>query len=385
MLVPGVVMADSEEDESTYPPAAVLVVDDRPANLTAVEALLAPLGHRVVLARSGREALQLARSEQFAVILMDVHMPMLDGFATVERLRQEDPTCATPILFMSAVYDDSAHVRRGYELGGVDYVAKPTDPELLRAKVASFVSLFRRGRELRRRAALIEERTKAADAAARASRLKDTYLAVIGHDLRNPLDIISLAVERLRRDVSPEDCRTLADRIDRAVKRAQVIVGDVLDFTRGELGGGIPVTRIDGDFGDVARAVVHELGLLHPNRNIHLDVGEDLRGQWDRERVEQALANLITNAIEHGTGVVSVRVSSADNGVLVLVHNRGNGIAPDALSSIFEPFHPSTAKNGGLGLGLYIVKQIVRGHGGTVAVKSSPEDGTTFTSWWPRS
>jgi two-component system sensor histidine kinase/response regulator len=372
-----------EEDESSYPAASVLVVDDRAANLAAVEAVLESLGQRIVLARSGAEALERARAEAFAVILMDVHMPMLDGFATVERLRREDPTCDTPILFMSAVYDDSAHARRGYELGGVDYVSKPTDPELLRAKVASFVSLFRRGRELRRRAELLKERTEAAERLERANRLKDTYLAIIGHDLRTPLEVIAVVAEKLRRSASPEDCRSLADRLDRAVKRAEVIVGEVLDFTRGELDGGIPLTRTETDFGDAARVVVHEQVMLHPDRKIVLDLDGELRGRWDLQRIEQALGNLISNAVDHGSGAISVKVKGATGGVEVAVHNDGGVIVPADLPRIFEPFHRSTCKNGGLGLGLYIVRQIAYAHGGTIEVRSKEGEGTTFTSWWP--
>jgi two-component system, sensor histidine kinase and response regulator len=375
-------MTYREEDEVTYPAASLLVVDDREANLTAVEALLSPLGHRIVKARSGKEALQQAASEEFAVILMDVHMPMLDGFATVEGLRNQDPACDTPIVFMSAVYDDSAHMRRAYELGAVDYVSKPTDPELLRAKVASFVSLYRRGRELRRRAELIKERTQAAEKAETANRLKDRYLAIIGHDLRNPINAIAVAAERLRRNPSPEECRALTDRIGRAVRRADVIVGDVLDFTRGELGGGIAVAKTGADFGDIVRAVVHELAMLHPDRQITLNLGEPLPGRWDPQRVEQALGNLITNAIEHGSGEVTVSVARGEEGVIVRVHNRGSVIPAEALPTLFEPFRRTTGKNGGLGLGLYIVRQIAQAHGGRVEV-SSVEEGTTFTSLWP--
>src|SRR3954466_6854113 len=335
-------MARWDEDESSYPPASLLVVDDRPANLIAVESILAPLGHRIVLARSGQEALAVARAQELAVILMDVHMPLLDGFAAVERLRREDPTCDAPIVFMSAVYDDTAPARRGYELGGVDYVMTPIDPELLRAKVASFVSLFRRGRELRRRAELIKERTKAAERAEHANRLKDTYLAVIGHDLRNPLEVIALTAETLASIRALDDCRVLADRLRRAAKRAEVIVGEVLDFTRGELGGGIPLSRAGADFGDAVRAVVHDARMLHPERKIALEVAGDLRGRWDVQRVEQALTNLVANAVEHGTDAVSVHTARVGDAIEVRVHNGGRPILQEALPSLFEPFHRST-------------------------------------------
>jgi signal transduction histidine kinase len=375
-------MTKREEDEALYPPASILVVDDRPANLLAVEAVLSPLGHRIVTARSGKQALELAQSEEFAVILMDVHMPLLDGYATVQQLRTLDLTSDAPILFMSAVYGDTSHARRAYEIGGVDYLSTPTDPDLLRGKVSSFVSLFRRGRELRRRAELIKERTAAAERAEQANRLKDTYLAIVGHDLRNPLGAIAIAAEKLRRTPGAEDCRALADRIDRAVKRAEVIVGDVLDFTRGELGGGIPLTRTDGDFADIAHAVVHELAMLYPDRQIVLEVAQDLRGRWDHQRIEQALGNLISNAVEHGEGEVAVRAARSDEGVVVTVHNRGAIIPAEAVPDLFEPFRRSTGRNGGLGLGLYIVRQIARAHGGRVDVTSSAE-GTTITSLWP--
>src|SRR3954467_14623948 len=143
------------EDETSYPTASILVVDDQPANLIAMRALLRTLGHAVVTASSGHEALRAVERQEFAVLLMDVHMPILDGFETVTRLRREHPTVHTPVLFMSAVYDQTPHLSRGYALGAVDYLPRPMDPDVLRAKVASFVSLYRRGAELHRRAELI--------------------------------------------------------------------------------------------------------------------------------------------------------------------------------------------------------------------------------------
>jgi signal transduction histidine kinase len=377
---------DPPEDEALYPIASILVVDDRPANLVAMEALLEPLGQRVVTALSGEEALLRAASEEFAVILIDVHMPTLDGFDTVARLRKEHPSCGTPVLFMSAVYDRPEFIQRGYALGAVDYLVKPNDPDLLRAKVESFVSMFRRGRELKRRAELIKEKSMAAERAETASRLKDIYLGIIGHDLRNPLGVIGLAASRLRALKNVESSAPLIDRIDRAVARADSIVADLLDFTRGELGGGIPVTRKRADFGDPARAVVHEMRMLYPDRKIDLALSGDLVGQWDSHRVEQALGNLVTNALDHGAGGVFVQVRGAGDAVTVSVHNGGSGIPLQLLPTLFQPFQKAktSGRTGGLGLGLYIVREIVRAHGGDIEAQSSLAEGTTFVSTWPR-
>jgi two-component system sensor histidine kinase/response regulator len=371
------------EDESNYPPASILVVDDQPANLLAVGALLRSLGHAIVTAASGQEALRAVETREFAVILMDVHMPILDGFETVARLRREQPTVQTPVVFLSAVYDQPLHVQRGYALGAVDYLPRPTDPDLLRAKVASFVSLYRRGQELRRRARIIEEQTAAATRAQAASRLKDVYLAVIGHDLRNPLSVVGMVAAQLRRGPDADAARTLADRLERVVRRSDTIVGNLLDFTRGELGDGIAVNPVPADLGDIARAVVHEMTLLHPDREIRLELSGNLAGAWDVHRAEQVLTNLLQNAIHHGGGAVAVAVTAAEESVVVDVHNDG-AIAGDLLPSIFEPFRRGAGKSGGLGLGLYIVREILRAHGGAVRVVSSPEHGTTFTSTWRR-
>lgn len=376
-------MTDLMEDESGYPAASILVVDDQPHNLIAMRALLRSLGQRVTTVSSGRDALRAVSTEEFAVILMDVHMPGMDGFETVERLRKEHPMCQAPVLFMSAVYDQPPHVKRAYALGAVDYLPRPVDPDLLRAKVESFVSLYRRGKELRRRAEVIEEQRAAAALSGAASRLKDVYLGVIGHDLRTPLEIVRLVARRLGAGPDPETSRVLAGRLERAVHRAQVIVDNLLDFTRGELGGGITVTRTPADFGEIARSVVQEISLLHPDRIIEVDTPDGVDGEWDVQRVEQALVNAITNAIQHGRGVVSVVVAKDEQAVTVTVHNEG-AMSPELLPNLFQPFRRGEGKTEGLGLGLYIFREIVRAHGGTVQVCSTADGGTTFTSSWPR-
>jgi signal transduction histidine kinase len=376
-------MIDPIEDEESYPSASVLVVDDQPANLIAMRAVLRSLGHEIVTVSSGAEALRAVAAKEFAVILMDVHMPILDGFETVTRLRREHPTIQTPVLFISAVYDQTPHVQRGYSLGAVDYLPRPTDPDLLRAKVASFVSFYRRGKELRRRGEIIAEERAATARAEAASHLKDVYLAVIGHDLRTPLEVVSLVANQLRRGPDPETARVLADRLERVARRSDAIVSDLLDFTRGELGDGISVDRRPADLGDLARAVVHDLRLVHADREIRLELSGDLNGAWDVHRVEQVLTNLLSNALQHGQGGVAVAVAGAAGVVTVRIHNEGP-IAPELLPTLFQPFRRGEGKTAGLGLGLYIVREILRAHGGSIEVNSAPDQGTTFTSTWPR-
>jgi signal transduction histidine kinase len=371
------------EDETSYPPASVLVVDDQPANLIAMRALLRTLGHTVVTVPSGQEALRAVETQEFAVILMDVHMPILDGFETVARLRREHPTVHTPVLFISAVYDQTPHVSRGYALGAVDYLPRPMDPDLLRAKVASFVSLYRRGAELRRRAEIIREQTTAAERARAASRLKDVYLGVIGHDLRVPLGVVALVAGQLRNGPTPETSRTLAERLERVVRRCDAIVGNLLDFTKGELGDGIAVEPVTADMGEIARSVVNELSLLHSEREIRLETPADLGGKWDVQRAEQVLANLIHNAVQHGSGPISVALHGSEEAVAFAIHNAGV-IPADLLPRIFDPFQRGQGRSAGLGLGLYIVREILRAHDGAIEVESSAEHGTTFTARWPR-
>jgi CheY-like chemotaxis protein len=145
----------AETDEDTYPPASILIVDDTPANLTALTAVLEGLGHRIVKASSGEEALRRVMDEEFAVILIDVQMPGLDGFQTVALLREHPRARNTPTVFLSAYHQDVVAAQKGYAVGAVDYIVKPFDPDLLRAKVAALVSLYRRGAELKRRADII--------------------------------------------------------------------------------------------------------------------------------------------------------------------------------------------------------------------------------------
>lgn len=376
------------ESPDQLSPVAVLIADDDEAALAAAARSLAPLGHRLVTVSSGYEALHQAQRIPFAAIVLDVQMPELDGFETAMLLRE----CAIrppPLIFVSERPDDLATIRRGYSLGAVDYLTKPVHQDILRAKVDAMAALFQREQQVDRLADVLAEKDRqAAEAEAarrraeRASDLKDIYLGILSHDLRTPLTAITMTADLVARAHHPDGHREGAERIRRAARRMSTMIEQLVDFTRGELGGGIPVRSAEMDFGSVVKAVVDELSAAHRGAEIMVEASGSLRGAWDAERVHQALTNLVGNAVLHGAGCIRVTMVGKPAGVLLKVHNMGAPIPVDQLSRIFEPFRKKE-RSSGLGLGLYIVREIIRRHGGTIHVRSSAERGTTFTSYWP--
>jgi signal transduction histidine kinase len=224
---------------------------------------------------------------------------------------------------------------------------------------------------------------------------KEMFLAVLGHDLRTPLGAIhSSARFMIETGELEEPHRTLTARIANSARRTVAMVGDLLDFTRSRLGGGIPVVRTEMNLGKVVHDVVDEISAVHLGRPIQVDTRGEQRGQWDSARLSQALGNLIGNAVQHGAEgtTVTVDVREQDGQVAIAVHNRGAVILPDQLDGIFNPMKvreaPTKASAGGptgsLGLGLYIAERIVHAHGGRIGVESSEARGTTFTVYLPR-
>ena len=368
--------------------ASVLVVDDDSATRIAMSALLEPLRFRVVLASSGQEAIELAKKQAFNVILVDVRMPRLDGFETVARLREQSNSKRTPIVLLSAFDSGRDYARRAYAVGAVDFISKPVDGDLLRAKVASLAQV---GCGM---APLTPEETGDRVVAAyfraeRANLLKDRLVGILGHDLRNPLTSITMtAYAILGSKDRPDRVVTMAQRILRSAERMGEMVREILDFTRGELGGGISVNPRSVNMGEICQTIVDELESAHPERQLRLQSLGDLEGLWDPVRAMQAISNLVGNAITHSSTDVVINVDGTDRAhVRVAVHNGGQPIPAYELPTLFEPFRQgaSTGKGQGLGLGLYIAREIVGAHGGEIEASSSAAEGTTFMTVWPRS
>jgi signal transduction histidine kinase len=362
---------------SASPAAKVLIVDDLDENLVALAALLRDADVELLPARSGRQALELLLEHEVALALLDVQMPELDGFELAELMRGSNRTRHVPIIFLTAGSSEGRGVFRGYDAGAVDFLFKPIDPRVLRHKVGVFLELYRQKHELARQKRELEE----------TLRLNETFVAAVSHDLRAPLNAILLASELLSQDASPEQ-HPLVDRLRSSGRRMAGLLEDLIDLARARLADGIPLERAEVDLAPLAEKVVAEQRSLCPDCCFELRREGDLRGHWDGGRLEQVLSNLLGNASHHRCPGSPVRLTLAghDPGRVELSVNNAGAIAPELLPELFNPFRSGGSPRGrssGLGLGLYIVDQIVRGHGGQVSARSDGE-GVTFRVELPR-
>jgi len=355
------------------PSIQVLLVDDHPENLIALEALLRGDGVTLLKARSGAEALELLLSNDVSLALLDVQMPEMDGFELAELMRGTARTRHVPIIFVTAGARDAGRMFKGYESGAVDFLYKPIDPLILRSKVGVFLELARQRQAL-----------------AQALRLNEMFVGVIGHDLRNPLGAIVTGAELLRGQLADERQLKAVRWITEAGRRMTSLIDQLLDLTRGRLGEGVGFVRerAEVDVRALLLRTIDELRVASPDREITLDAPAGCMVTGDAERLVQLFSNLLGNALAHGTPRTPIRVAvTADpRQIDVEVHNHG-AIPPGLASTLFEPFRGSlqrSRRSAGLGLGLYIAREIAKAHGGDIEVASSESDGTAFCVRLPR-
>lgn len=347
-----------------------LVVDDRDENLTAMEALLRRENLEILLARSGNEALEILLQHDIALALVDVQMPEMDGFALAELMRGSEKSKHVPIIFVTASPEEAHRVFRGYDAGAVDFLFKPVDTKVLRHKADVFYDLYRQRQEL-----------------AETLRLNETFVAAITHDLRNPLSAVIVAAQGLNQSTD-ERTKRISSRLLSSGQRMKAMIDELSDLARARLGGGIPVHREAIDIAALTSKVIAEFEVRDPEHRIRFSGMDACVGQWDPTRVSQIVSNLVGNALKHGTPLspISVRLHCDEKEVTFQVNNAG--VVPKEMhDTIFNPFRSgreATGASDGLGLGLYIVQQVVTAHGGRISFDSNEADGTTFTVTLPR-
>lgn len=354
-------------------PVKCLLVDDLDENLLALSALLRCPGVEILQARSGREALELLLVHDVALALVDVRMPEMDGFELAELLRGSERTRHVPLVFVTADSRDPHRQFKGYESGAVDFLYKPIDPVILKNKADVFFQLHRQKLQL---ADELRQRTE-------TLRLNEMFMAVLGHDLRVPLSAIVMAAQSLERRSTDAGTRDAAARIRGTGRRMGAMIDDLLDAARSRLGGGIVVNGEPADLGRLVEGVLDELRTAHPDRVIELHLTGDLAGRWDTSRLGQLVSNLVGNALQHGEPdqAVQVEVDGRAADLLSLSVMNAGTIPPDLLPQLFDPFRGkrrAAGRHDGLGLGLFIVRQIALAHGGRVCVDTSQPGRTRF-------
>jgi len=378
--------------------ANILLVDDSPTKLLALESALASLGQNLLTARSADEALRYLLARDFAVIVLDVNMPGMNGFELAELIRRRERSRHTPIIFVSAISPTETHAFKGYELGAVDYIYTPT-PEVLRAKVAVFADLFQKTAEAKRYAdalqllnAQLEQRVAERTTALQRSHEElQQFVHIVSHDLKEPLrgmhNYADLLLAELGNIVNDE-ARTKLQTVTYLARRMEDLINSLLHFCR------LGQEHLVYEDTDLSAVVQEVLQLLHITLT---QQGTDVRlprplpvVRCDQARVREVFHNLILNAIKYNDkphkwveiGWCPTTVEAAGQPAYTFyVRDNGIGIRPqhtEAIFAMFKRLHPRDAYGEGTGAGLTIVKRVVERHGGTIWVESTYGEGSTF-------
>ena len=381
--------------------AKLLIVDDLPENLLALEALIKREDRIVYKALSADEALSLLLQHEFALAILDVQMPGMNGFELAELMRGTEKTRNIPIVFVSAAGRELNYAFKGYESGAVDFLYKPLDLQAVKSKVNVFVDLYRQSKAMKEQVLALEQSRREQETLLKrlqstqleleqAVRMRDDFMSIVAHEVRTPLNGLILETQlrkmHLARDNSAaftlDKMHAMVDRDERQIKSLIRLIEDMLDVSRIRTGK-LSIRPKRFDLSTLVRELLHNFSqqIDAAEASVSLDATQPVIGNWDEVRIEQVISNLLTNALRYGAkSPISVKVYSEGGQALVDVQDRGIGISEENQKRIFQQFERVSARHAvaGLGLGLFISEQIVAAHGGTITVQSRIGEGALF-------
>jgi signal transduction histidine kinase len=381
--------------------AKLLIVDDLPENLLALEALIKREDRMVFKALSADEALSLLLQHEFALAILDVQMPGMDGFQLAELMRSTEKTKNIPIVFVSAAGRELNYAFKGYESGAVDFLHKPLDIHAVKSKVNVFVDLYRQRKAVKLQVEALEQsrreqevllnRLQATQAdLEHAVRMRDDFMSIVSHEVRTPLNGLILETQLRKLHLAKgnasaftmEKINAMVERDERQIQSLIRLIEDMLDVSRIRTGK-LSIRPQPFDLSELVRQLLENYAaqIAAAESSISLIADDPVIGVWDEFRIEQVISNLLTNALRYGAHKpVTVKVFTDNGRACVEVTDQGIGITPENQKRIFQQFERVSANHAvaGLGLGLFISEQIVLAHGGQIEVESEVGKGSTF-------
>jgi signal transduction histidine kinase len=380
--------AEAADDSSTESPVKILLVDDRKENLLSLSLTLTNLNYTLVEANSGRDALKILLKEQdFAIILMDVQMPILDGFETAELIRQSEKLKYIPIIFLTADNKASDNIFKGYKAGAVDYMLKPYIPEVLKAKVEVFVELYKKNKELRiqgehLRVLNLKLEQRSNDLMRNVQEL-EKFAYVASHDLQEPLRTITSYIQLLQKKFSDKldgEANEFMEFVVNGSKRMKTLINDLLEYSR--------INSAESkqekiDCNDILFEVIQNLQNSIKDSDAKIEIDELPVIKANKMHMVQLFQNLVGNSIKFKSErqpVIKVKSKKIEGYYLFSVEDNGIGIKKEYSTKIFEIFQRlhSMQHYPGTGIGLAICMKIVQKLGGEIWMESEFGKGTTF-------
>jgi len=379
----------------------ILIVDDLAENLLALNALIRQDDRTIFQASRGEDALNMLLEHEFALAILDVQMPGMNGFELAKLMRSTEKTRQIPIIFVSAAGKESNYAFTGYESGAVDFLYKPLDVDAVRGKVNIFVELYRQRREVRRQVQALEKsrheqqvllaQLQTTEGELRnALRMRDDFMSMAAHELRTPLNTLFLETQLRKMQLARGQAHifdtpyleAMVAKDQRQIQSMVRLIDDMLDASRVR-SNRLSIRPTQVELTGLLERVVENLSHQAADANtiITLHAHPPVTGLWDAFRIEQVAINLLTNALRYGQGQpVDVSLHLLPGSVRMDVCDQGMGIPEAAQQRIFEQFERITGNDGtgGLGLGLYITRQLVEAHGGVISVQSVPGEGSVF-------
>ncbi|HXH31267.1 MAG TPA: hybrid sensor histidine kinase/response regulator [Bacteriovoracaceae bacterium] len=373
----------------------ILIVDDKPENLIAMQAAFKDCGYGITVALSGKEALEHVQDYDFACILLDVQMPVMDGFEAAKLIRKYPRSKSTPIIFATAIHRTEAYEEMGYVAGAVDYIFKPLNTAILRAKVRVFVELFLQSKELRQKNILLEEaigRAKENEQLKQALAARDEFLLMASHELMTPITPLSLQLQTFIElfkegkppQVEPARLIRMLNTSQGQVERLSRLVGELVDVSKLS-SQKLEIHKEKLNLHTLTKKVLEDFSeeIKKSHCEVSLVGEEEVCGVWDSFRIEQVVINLLKNSLKYGPGKpieITIRGSHHAYASLAIL-DHGIGISKRDQLRIFDRFERAVSAKSysGLGLGLYISQQIVELHQGRIKVDSELGGGSKFT------